>query len=138
MHNQEYEQGFKKYTTKASEYYEDKDKTGGLLKEAITKAGNKKEVLQDVWENLQLLFQLVRAWLNGDYKELPKRSIIMIIAAIIYFVSPADIVPDFLAGVGLLDDAAVLGFVLKQISNDLERFKLWKVSQKSIIENEKI
>ena len=124
--NKEYEKGYKKYESKANEYFEDKEKAEDLLKSAMKKADAKQGPLKDVWEKLQLLFEIFKAWIKGDYKEIPKGSIIMIIAGILYFVSPVDLVPDFIAGLGLFDDAAVIGFVLKQISEDLEKFKIWK------------
>lgn len=125
----EYEQGYKKYESKAKEYMDDKEKAEGLLKDAITKADVKKGKLGEAWEKLQLLFEVFRAWIKGEYKEIPKGSIIMIIATIIYFVSPVDLVPDFIVGLGLIDDAAVIGFAIKQISKDLEKFKVWKNSK---------
>ncbi|WP_042463241.1 YkvA family protein [Neobacillus dielmonensis] len=126
-----FEDGYKKYESKASEYMNDKEKANGLLKQAIHKANDKKSKLSEVWDKLQLLFEVFRAWIKGEYKEIPTRSIIMIIAGILYFVSPVDLVPDFIAGLGLVDDAAVIGFVLKSISKDLEKFKSWKEQEES-------
>ncbi|MFC4402626.1 YkvA family protein [Gracilibacillus xinjiangensis] len=128
-----YEQGYKKYVTKAKEYLENKTKSEALLKEATEKANNKSGRLEEVWDRLQLLFEVFRAWIKGDYVEIPKGSIIMIIATVIYFVTPIDLVPDFLLGLGFLDDAAVIGFTLKQISNDLDKFKEWKKSRLNIL-----
>jgi uncharacterized membrane protein YkvA (DUF1232 family) len=50
----------------------------------------------------------------------------MIVATVIYFVSPIDLVPDFIIGLGIFDDVALIGFTAKQISTELERFKTWK------------
>lgn len=58
-----------------------------------------------------------------------KFIIIVVLAGIIYFVSPIDIVPDFLVGLGFLDDAAILSFVIKQISDELYKYKGWKDNQ---------
>lgn len=124
--DKDYEKGYKKYESKANDYMNDKEKADGLLKEAMKKANNKKGALSEVWEKLQLLFDIFRAWIKGDYKEIPTKSIIMIIAGILYFVSPIDLIPDFIVGLGLVDDAAVIGFVIKSISDDLESFKEWK------------
>ncbi|UOQ49966.1 YkvA family protein [Gracilibacillus caseinilyticus] len=121
-----YKYGYKKYISKARSYFQDKEKSKQLLKEAEIKANDKKGKLEEVWDKLQLLFEALRAWIKEEYKEIPKGSIVMIIAAIIYFVTPIDIVPDFLVGLGLFDDAAVLGFVIKQVSEDLDRFKVWQ------------
>ncbi|SER27287.1 Uncharacterized membrane protein YkvA, DUF1232 family [Gracilibacillus ureilyticus] len=123
-----YKYGYRKYLSRAKEYIADKKKSGTLLKEAAEKAESKQGMLGEVWEKLQLLFEVFRAWIKGEYKEIPKASIIMIVATIIYFVTPIDLVPDFIAGLGFFDDAAVIGFVIKQISKDLDTFKDWKES----------
>jgi uncharacterized membrane protein YkvA (DUF1232 family) len=120
------EEGYKKFEGKAKDYVKRPEKTDVLLKDASKKADEKKGSLSEVWDNLQLLFDLVGSWRRGEYKKIPTASIITIIAAIIYFVSPIDLMPDFLVGLGIVDDAAVIGFVLKQITADLEKFKLWK------------
>lgn len=120
------EEGYKKFESKAKEYMNKPEKTDVLLKDAGKKADQHKGALAEIWDNLQLLFDLVGAWRRGEYRQIPTRSILTIIASIIYFVSPIDLVPDFLIGLGIVDDAAVIGFVLKQISVDLESFRIWK------------
>lgn len=132
-------EGYKKYEKSAREYLKRPEKTDVLLKDATRKAEDEKGALTEIWDNLQLLFQLVGAWRKGDYKEIPTGSILTIIAAIIYFVSPIDIIPDFLLGLGLVDDAAVIAFVLKQITSDLDKFKIWKANhpEETVILEEK-
>lgn len=112
-----------KFGGKAKEYSEDKKKAKKLLDEAIKKA-NKKGPLEEIWDNLQLLFGIVKDWVSGDYKEVPIGSIIAIIIGLLYFVSPVDIVPDFIPG-GLVDDAIVLGLIIKQVKSDLDKYKEW-------------
>ncbi|MEH7886459.1 YkvA family protein [Bacillus sp. JJ1609] len=120
------EEGYKKFEKKAKEYVKRPEKTDVLIKDATKKADDKKGSLTEIWDNLQLLFELVSAWRKGEYRKIPTASIVTIIASIIYFVSPIDLMPDFLVGLGIVDDAAVIGFVLKQITADLEKFKIWK------------
>ena len=43
----------------------------------------------------------------------------ILMGALAYFVMPADVIPDFIAGLGYTDDAAVLIAALKAISNSL-------------------
>jgi len=114
---------------KAKEYSKDKKKAKKLLDEAVKKA-NKKGPLEEIWENVQLLFGLIRDWISGDYKDIPVGSIIVIIIGLLYFVSPVDIIPDFLPG-GLVDDALVLGLVIKQVKSDLDKYKDWLDEDKS-------
>jgi uncharacterized membrane protein YkvA (DUF1232 family) len=54
------------------------------------------------------------------------------VVAIIYFVSPIDLLPDWIPLGGFIDDAAVIGFVLKQINTDLEQFLKWEAVKKSL------
>lgn len=126
MAENEYKDGYKRFESAAKDYIDQPEKTKELIQKANKKANEKKNALHEVWDRLQLLFELVTAWRKGDYRKIPTGSILMIIATIVYFVTPIDIVPDFLVGLGILDDAAVIGFTLKQISTDLDKFKLWK------------
>jgi uncharacterized membrane protein YkvA (DUF1232 family) len=64
--------------------------------------------------------------MNGQYREIPTKSILSVIAALLYFVSPIDAIPDFLLGFGFIDDAAIIAFTVRQISKDLDSFKQWK------------
>ena len=118
--------GLTPYKAIANEYLKDKKKSLGLLNEALQKATTHRSVLGETWEKLQLLFGVLRDWLNGNYKEMPKRSLLMIILGIVYFVSPIDGIFDYIPFAGFVDDAAVAGFVISQVSVDLERYKLWK------------
>ena len=120
---------YKKYIDSAKTYLNNTKKSNELLDEATTKSNTNKNALEEVWDNLQLLITMFRSWVKGDYKEIPKKSIISIIAAIIYFVSPIDFIPDFIVGLGFADDAAIIGFTIKQITEDLEKFKLWQAKQ---------
>ena len=113
----------KKFGKKAKDYSTDKQKTKELLNDAIRKAKSKGP-LEEIWDNLQLLFGIIRDWISGDYKEVPTTSIIVIIIGLLYLVSPIDLIPDFLP-FGLVDDAMVLGLIIKQVKNDLDKYKEW-------------
>lgn len=112
-----------KFGKKAKEYANDKKKTEKLVDDAIKKA-SKKGPLAEIWDNIQLLFAIVKDWSKGRYTEIPTGSIVAIIIGLLYFVSPVDLVPDFLPG-GLVDDAFVLGMIFKQLKSDLDRYKEW-------------
>jgi len=119
----------KKFGHKAKMYSQDKKMTKELLEEAIKKA-NKKGPLEEIWDNLQLLFGILRDWISGNYKDVPVGSIIAIIIGLLYFVSPIDIIPDFVPG-GLVDDVVVLGLIIRQVKSDLDKYKEWLDENKS-------
>ena len=51
---------------------------------------------------------------------------IAIAGALAYVVFPIDIIPDFIPGIGFIDDVFVVGMVMKSISDEIERFKAYK------------
>lgn len=123
---------FSKSKTKASVLIQDKEKAKQKIDEAFKKADANKADLQNVWGQLELLFSLVKDYLNGSYKDIPKKSIIAIVAGMLYFLSPVDLLPDFILGFGLIDDVFIIGLVIKQVTKDLTKYKTWKTAEASI------
>lgn len=115
-----------------SEYARDPKKAKELLDNAVKKAksyvGNLGP-LAEVWSYLTALFRLLRAYIRKDYQEIPWGAIVLVIVAIIYFVSPVDLIPDILPVIGISDDAAVIAFVVAQIKSDLDNFLAWEIEQ---------
>lgn len=116
-----------KFGKKAKEYANDKKKTQKLVNDAMKKAkrSKKESSFEEIWDNIQLLFQLAKDWSTAQYTQIPIGSMIAIIMGLLYFVSPIDFVPDFLPG-GLIDDAFVLSLIIRQIKTDLYKYKEWK------------
>ena len=72
------------------------------------------------------LGMLINSWVRGDYREIPIGSIVAALVAVIYFVTPVDLVPDVIPVIGHLDDAAVVGFTLHMIGTDLDEYMEWR------------
>lgn len=100
------------------------EKLKELLK-AVTKKVKENKDLMEIWDDIKLLTELIRDWKRGEYKNLSKNNVILIIIGLIYLVNPFDIIPDFLFG-GFLDDLAVIAFVIKKVSEELEAYKKWR------------
>ncbi|MEH7452173.1 YkvA family protein [Gottfriedia acidiceleris] len=117
---------FKKYLKKASSYLGNKEKSTNLLKKAAKLAPDKKGALGEAWGKVNLFIDLFKSYINGSYRDISTKSILTVIGALIYFVSPIDAIPDFIVGLGFLDDATILAYTFKQINKDIERYKIWK------------
>jgi uncharacterized membrane protein YkvA (DUF1232 family) len=100
-----------------------------MLLNAIGKAYAQRRLLTRVFSDLMLLFRLVRAWVRGEYRDIPRKSILWAVFAILYFLSPIDLIPDFLPG-GYIDDMAVIAFVCNRIRGDLDDFLEWEKARK--------
>ncbi len=79
-----------------------------------------------LWMDLPLLVRLLRAWKNGSYQGLSVRTLASMAAGILYVLSPVDLVPDFIPGIGLIDDVAVLALLLHALAQDLVVFRAWE------------
>ena len=118
-----------KSRAKAADYIQDKDKLAGLIDRASVKATGKQGKLKDVWASLMSFFRLIRAYVNGSYCQVSAKALLMIVTAVVYFVSPIDLIPDFILGLGLIDDATVLAWTIKACAADLAAFMAWENRQ---------
>lgn len=126
---------FDAFNKRASELVNDESKTLSKIEEGLKVASANKGALSDVWSQLLLLFSLVKDYAKGNYLDIPKSSIVSVLAALLYFISPVDLVPDFIVGMGFLDDAFILGFVYKRISKELLKYEAWKKTREDKQQN---
>lgn len=111
----------------AESLLKNKDVTKEKLDEALNKLRSvKKGPVTKFFDDIKLMISLVKDWVSGKYKDVPYNSIIIIFGVILYFLSPIDIISDFFIGTGFIDDAFLIGLVLKQIKKDLLKYELWK------------
>lgn len=118
----------KRFQNQAKEYINNPRKTESLVSKAIKKAEISKnnEAIKNLWDRIHLLFELLRDWAKGNYRSISKSALLAIVAGLIYFVSPIDAVPDFIVGLGLVDDALVLGLIINQLDKELDSYQQWK------------
>lgn len=69
------------------------------------------------------MVSLVGNYIKKEYTDVPIKTIISIVATLIYVVAIVDLIPDTIPGIGLFDDVALIAFVLKSINSDIEKYK---------------
>jgi uncharacterized membrane protein YkvA (DUF1232 family) len=97
-----------------------------LTNEAYKKLDRHESSIASVARDLRSMVRLATAWGRRDYREVPWKSVVYVVAAIIYFVNPVDLVPDVLTGIGFVDDAAVIAAVVRSVAADLAAFRAWE------------
>ncbi len=112
---------------RAEKYINNIEKTEDLIKDVSKKAETHRGRLDSTWEDLNILIKMVNARISGDYK-ISKRTLVLIIGGLIYFLNPFDLIPDPIIGLGFIDDATVLYYVVDSIKEDIEKFKDWSSS----------
>lgn len=94
------------------------------INEKISNAGS----LKKFTELGKLMFGMLSDFKKGEYRSVPWFTIASIGMALLYILNPMDIVPDFLPGLGYVDDFAVLTIVLRFIETDLHEYLDWKLA----------
>lgn len=79
--------------------------------------------LEPVVEELRTMLELLRAWAGGTYTGVASANLLLIVGAVVYFLMPADLVPDFILGLGFVDDVAVITRVVGAVREELARFR---------------
>ncbi len=79
--------------------------------------------------NLKLLVPLVKDYWTGAYRDVQAKSIVIFGAAILYIISPIDLIPDYIIGLGQIDDIAILSLSLYFLEKDLLKYKEWRDRQ---------
>lgn len=80
---------------------------------------------------------MLRAYAKGDYKVVPWSTLVKIVAALVYFVSPIDFIPDLLPILGFSDDIAIVLWVLSSCTVDIQKFKEWEETNAVVVEEGK-
>jgi len=111
----------------AEEMLKDKDKIEAFLQDVEKFLASIPQV-GDALSDVPVLISLVRSYIKKEYTDIPLLSIILIVSALIYILSPIDIIPDTIPVVGFLDDAAVIAILSKWLDNQIDDYRAWRVA----------
>lgn len=77
----------------------------------------------------KLMFGMLKDYRKGEYTDIPWFSIGAIGLILLYVFNPMDILPDFLPGVGYVDDFALFTVAVRFLQTDLHSYLDWKIDQ---------
>lgn len=83
----------------------------------------------NIRDNFFILGRLLKAYTLGRYREIPWKTLLLVTAAILYFVNPIDFIPDWIPVLGFTDDFGILVSVYTSISKEIDKFLTWEKSQ---------
>ncbi|MEP2026091.1 MAG: YkvA family protein [Reichenbachiella sp.] len=122
-------ENFKKYQNKATEVLKDNKRVQSLLgstREKLTEVLENNDRLKDFSDKVYVMIRMVKAQIAGDYREFPWRTLAMMVGALIYFVTPLDLIPDVIPILGLTDDISIVYWIYKSVQEDIEKFEAWE------------
>lgn len=84
-----------------------------------TSLGRVPRGMHKVANQTALVLELIDDFKDGTYREVPWHTVAIASAGLLYTVNPADLVPNFIPIVGVLDDMAVIALATRWIHKDL-------------------
>lgn len=116
---------YEKSRKEAEKILEDEDKMERFLQRLERKLKTV-PIAGNALAYVPLMMSLVKSYVKKEYKELPVGTMISIVIALIYFLSPVDLILDTIPVVGFLDDGAVIIACLAFVRTDLEDYRKWR------------
>ena len=118
----------KNWFAKAEEFLKDDEKINDLL----LRMEEKLKMVPRIGEQLShipVFISMIRSYLKKEYTKAPVGTIVAIISAIAYFLSPVDVIPDGIPVAGYVDDAAIITACLSIVDSDIKEYILWRDSK---------
>jgi uncharacterized membrane protein YkvA (DUF1232 family) len=123
----------RRVSSRAQEYARDPQRLVRLVDDAAKasktpRAGRVGEAL----EGIKALTRLVLAYARGEYRDIPRDKLLLAVGALIYFLSPLDLIPEFLGPLGFSDDAVVLALLMRLMREEVDNFLAWEADRASL------
>lgn len=80
-------------------------------------------------EELLLTLGLVKDYMTGAYRKIPYWAIAAVAFMFLYIANPMDLIPDFIIGIGQLDDVAVVSVCLVLVRQEIQAYRNWRASR---------
>jgi len=109
------------WLAKAGEYVHTPEKIQKLIpeiKDYIAKNG-----LKEIKDKVYLIIEYLKDVSSGKYQDYSATSLLMLVAGMIYLLTPFDVVPDILPMMGFADDAAVIAWLFKEMNEELDKYQ---------------
>ncbi|HWQ80878.1 MAG TPA: DUF1232 domain-containing protein [Ignavibacteria bacterium] len=83
-------------------------------------------VFVTLFRQIKLAMNLLKDYKTKKYRDISWTSVAVIVAGILYFLNPLDVIPDVLSVIGFTDDAIVLAFIFNSIKKEFDKYINWR------------
>lgn len=123
---------FSNARTRAKKMLDDPEALRKVADQSYRSGASRSGPFTAVLDDFRTLVRLVVAYARGNYRDIPSESLAVVVGGLIYVVSPIDLIPDSIPGLGFMDDAAVMGWVIKHVHEELDQFRAWELGQEAV------
>ncbi len=117
---------YQKYEKAAEEKAGSADELRDIINQAFKKVmdiDKSSGQLNMLFKKVVLFIKMLQSYVSGEYRNIPLRTIVAIVAGLLYFINPFDLIPDMIPGIGMLDDLAVMMWVTSIIDKDIKDYE---------------
>jgi len=111
---------------KAKVLLKDHDQLMNVISGVTKKIANSNLDLSSAGRKLKVMVRMVRAYVNGQYRTVPWKTIIVLTAVLIYFFIPLDLIPDFIPVTGYVDDFSLIFWAFNHLQDDINTYMWWE------------
>ncbi len=125
---------FQKALKKAAEIAINPEKIAeliGSVSEKMSDMDSTKKRVSEFFDRVGTMLRMLKAYISGEYRQIPWKSLLMILGSLIYFMMPLDLIPDFIPFGGLVDDISIIFLVFSSINEDIHAFLEYEQSKKN-------
>lgn len=94
----------------------------------------KNKYLKRFINDFRIMTSMLKDYWSGDYRDVPWGVLAAIVAALLYVLSPVDLIPDIIPVIGFIDDAVVMAFCLNMVGRDINDYENWKKTRSGELE----
>lgn len=80
-------------------------------------------------QQVEMALDLLADHIAGEIPHVPYRTIALLTAGLIYYIEPVDVIPDFVPGIGTVDDRLFMAFAFYEGADGIARYRAWKELQ---------
>jgi len=71
---------------------------------------------------------MIKSYRKGLYRDLEWQTLILLVAALVYFITPIDLIPDFIPITGFIDDITVVVWIYNKLQSEIDKYIAWETS----------
>lgn len=87
---------------------------------------NPKTETQQLLVNWRAAIRMLQAYIRGEYRHISAKSLVALVAGVIYFLNPLDAIPDLIPFTGFVDDFSFMLWIYHSVENEIEKYKAWE------------
>lgn len=104
----------------------------GQVSKKLQKMNGGHKQINELLEYVQLFLRMIKKSFTGEYSSFSNKTLLSLVFGLLYFVTPMDVVPDFIPLLGFSDDLSIIYFIIKNFKSDIEAFKVWELNQQPV------